>query len=118
MKLPSCTVRTRSFAGSKISVRVIVESRDASVIASGTVYGPPPTRNDVLGAEMSTCADPMPLDVLETAGGAPPPGGVCGGCPCGDVGDVGDGGAAGDGAAGGAGGAAGSGVTAGVAGGG
>jgi hypothetical protein len=56
-------------------------------MASGTVYGPPPTRKDVLGAEMSTCADPMPLDVVGTAGGeaaAPGCDGCAwGGCPCG-----------------------------------
>ena len=44
-KLPSCTLTTRSFVGSKISVSVTVEMRDASLINSGTVYGPPPTRN-------------------------------------------------------------------------
>ena len=50
MKLPSCTVRTRSIAGSKVSVSVIVDSRDALVIEIGTVYGPPPTRNVVPAA--------------------------------------------------------------------
>jgi hypothetical protein len=37
MKLPCCTARTRSFAGSNVSVSVIVDSPDAFVIDSGTV---------------------------------------------------------------------------------
>src|SRR5439155_3795913 len=67
MKLPSCTVRTRSFVGSKITVSVMVAMRDASVIEIGTVYGPPPTRS-VGGGEMITCAAPMPADTVGTAG--------------------------------------------------
>src|SRR5690349_4347085 len=69
MKLPSCTVRTRSRVGSKTSVNVIVVIRAASAIDSGTVYGPPPTRNVVLGGEMITCAEPRPGDVLAAGGG-------------------------------------------------
>src|SRR5262249_13659869 len=68
-KLPSCTLRTRSLVGSKISVSVTVESRDASATSSGTVYGPPPTRN-VVGPEISTCADPMPDDCDVAVGAA------------------------------------------------
>ena len=45
MKLPSCTVRTRSSAGSNVSVSVMVDSREALATEIGTVYGPPPTRN-------------------------------------------------------------------------
>ena len=70
MKLPSCTLRTRSFVGSKMSVSVTVEIRDASVISSGTVYGPPPTRNVGPGGEISTCAEPIPGDVVGTAAAA------------------------------------------------
>src|SRR5712691_1161303 len=35
---------------------------------SGTVYGPPPTRNRVAGGEMITCAEPMPGDVIGAPG--------------------------------------------------
>ena len=70
MKLPSWTERTRSFVGSKINVNVTVESREASVTASGIVYGPPPTRMGVFGTEITTCADPTPADVVGTAASA------------------------------------------------
>src|SRR5665811_2043677 len=52
-----------------MSVSVIVETRAASVIDSGTVYGPPPTRKACPGV-MMTCADPMPADTVGTAGGS------------------------------------------------
>ncbi len=42
MKLPSCTRAHAQLAGSKVSVSVTVDSRDASVTEIGTVYGPPP----------------------------------------------------------------------------
>src|SRR5436190_9563191 len=87
MKLPSCTVRTRSFVGSKITVSVIVEIRCASVIEIGTVYGPPPTRRVGPGGVISTCAEPTPADVVGTAGA------VCaGGLAGGVAGGVGSGG--------------------------
>src|SRR5215471_21109681 len=76
MKLPSWTLRTRSLVGSKITVSVTVESRDASVTEIGIVYGPPPTRNVVLGGDRITCAEPMPALALG-AGGAGA-GGACG----------------------------------------
>src|SRR5262245_35509196 len=72
-KLPSCTLRTRNFAVSKIKVSETVDSRAASATISGTVYGPPPTLN-VVGPEISTCAEPMPEDCVCTGGvvaGAP-----------------------------------------------
>src|SRR6185503_10496886 len=72
MKLPSCTARTRSLVGSKISVSVIVDSRCAPVIDSATVYGPPPTRNVGLGGEIRICAPPTPGDVVGTAAGCVP----------------------------------------------
>ena len=45
MKVPSCTVRTRSTAGLYVTVNVTIDSRDALLIETGTVYGPPATRN-------------------------------------------------------------------------
>src|SRR5262245_35673760 len=84
MKLPSVTWRTRSFDGSNSSVSVTVDRRDASLTESGIVYGPPPTRNAVLGVEMMTCAEPMPGDVdgvvsgVGVAGRAAGAGGVVG----------------------------------------
>ena len=50
-----------------MSVSVMVDSRCASVIDSGTVYGPPPTRMVGPGGEMTTCAAPMPGDEVGTA---------------------------------------------------
>src|SRR5438093_11148227 len=75
MKLPSCTARTRSAAGLKVIVSVTLDTRDAPVIDTGTVYGPPPTRNSVPGGVTSTCA---------AAGVAA--GGVAGGTAAGGVG--------------------------------
>src|SRR6476646_5944511 len=117
MKLPSCTVRTRSFVGSKIKVSVTDDSREASVTDRGMVYGPPPTRNAVLGGEMITCADPRPDDVVGTAGGVAGAAG-CGAAGCGGVAgcDVVAGGVAGGGCAGGVGAAAGGGAGSGFAG--
>src|SRR4051812_16392942 len=63
MKLPSLTARTRSIAGSKVIVSAIIESRDTFVIDTGTVYGPPPTRNVVPGGVRITCAEPNPGEV-------------------------------------------------------
>lgn len=70
MKLPSCTLRTRRSAGSYVNVSVIVDSRVAATIDSGTVYGPCPTRNVVPGGEISTCAVPRPVDVVGGSGAA------------------------------------------------
>ena len=67
MKLPSCTLRTRSSAGSKVSVSVMVDSRETFVIEIGTVYGPPPTRNVARGGDRTTCAVPNPGDVTGSA---------------------------------------------------
>src|SRR5580765_942221 len=53
--------------------------RCASVIDSGTVYGPPPTRNVGPGGEISTCAEPIPGDVVGTAGGVAGVGSAAGG---------------------------------------
>ena len=73
-KLPSCTVRTRSIAGSNTIVNVTVESRWAPVTEIGMLYGPCPTRSGVAGGEMITCAWPMPGELiggLASCGGAP-----------------------------------------------
>src|SRR3989442_13504890 len=53
-----------------MSVSVIVDRRCASVIDSGTVYGPPPTRNVGPGGEFRTCAAQIPGDAVGTADGA------------------------------------------------
>ena len=83
MKLPSFTARTRSSAGSKVSVSVIVESRETFVIEIGTVYGPAPTLNAVPGGVRSTCAAPSPgeliLAVSPVGGGVACAGGAAGG---------------------------------------
>src|SRR5437763_5568812 len=99
MKLPSCTARTRRIAGSKVSVSVIVVMRAAPLIEIGTVYGPPPTRNVVPGGDSTTCADPIPGDVVgvSAAGGWAATGGVVvagGGVTAGGVSMTGGGGAA------------------------
>src|SRR3989338_6401354 len=82
MKLPSCTARTRSLVGSNMSVIVIVESRVALVMDTGTVYGPPPTRNAVPGGDVMTCAMPTPGEVVGgsicVTGGAAEGGGAVG----------------------------------------
>src|SRR5581483_5299869 len=70
MKLPSLTLRTRSFVGSNVSVSVKVEMRAASEIEIGTVYGPPPTRNVGPVGEMMICAAPIPGDCVGTAAGS------------------------------------------------
>ena len=41
-------------------LREIVDNRDAFTIEIGTVYGPPPTRNDVPDGVRMTSAEPMP----------------------------------------------------------
>ena len=56
MNVPSCTVRTRSTAGLKVTVSVSVDTRDALLIETGTVYGPPATRNSVPGGVTMICA--------------------------------------------------------------
>src|SRR6516162_9490382 len=90
MKLPSFTLRTRSFVGSNVSVNVSVEMRVASVIEMGTVYGPPPTRKVGPGGEMMICAAPTPGDCVgaDTCAGVPGAGGVGGG-GCAGAGDSG-----------------------------
>src|SRR6185503_12035414 len=91
-----------------MSVNVIVDRRCASVIDSGTVYGPPPTRNVGPGGEISTCAEPIPGAVVGVACPAP---GVDGGNPAGGGVAIagGAGGATGGGSTGTAGGTAGDG---------
>src|SRR5262252_8715562 len=78
-----------------MSVSVTVEILDASLINSGTVYGPPPTRKVGPGGEINTCAEPIPADVVGTAAGgwadgtgadAWAGGGACGAGTCGDGG--------------------------------
>ena len=53
---PGFTLRTRSTAGLKVTENDSVDSRVAPEIDSGTMYGPPPTRNSVPGGLSSTCA--------------------------------------------------------------
>ena len=88
MKLPSCTVRTRSFVASNVMVSVIVETRDAPEIEIGTTYGPPPMRNVVPLGDTMICAWPMPGDVAagSVAGGAAVCPGVAGGVAAGCAG--------------------------------
>jgi hypothetical protein len=68
MKLPSCTLRTRSTAGSYVIVRLIVVNRAAPTIDSGTVYGPCPIRNVPPGGEITTCAEPTGAPALGGSG--------------------------------------------------
>src|ERR687898_1447345 len=103
MKLPSCTDRTRSGPGLKVTVRDTVAIRGALVTEMGTVYGPPPTRNSVPGAVTATCAT-LPGGAA-SAGCGSAPGGVVAlasgggtgvsagawGCVCGGVWVGGDG---------------------------
>src|SRR5436190_18652508 len=70
MNVPSCAVRTRSTLGLNVTVSVTTDTRDALLIETGTVYGPPATRNSVPGGVTSTCATP-PV-------GAGAPGGAAG----------------------------------------
>src|SRR4051812_25447897 len=56
MKVPSCTVRTRNTFGLNVTVSVMTDTRDALLIDSGTVYGPPATRNSVPGGVTRICA--------------------------------------------------------------
>lgn len=58
MKLPSCTLRIRRTAGSKVSVSEIVVNRETFAIINGTVYGPEPTRHVVPGTVTVTSAEP------------------------------------------------------------
>src|SRR5262245_59829811 len=84
MNVPSVAVRTRSSAGLYVIVSVTVEIRDALLIDSGTLYGPPPTRNSVPGGVVMTWARVAAGDVpggVVRAGGAA--GGVAGAPPTG-----------------------------------
>src|SRR5690349_15990742 len=56
MNVPSCAVRTRNTFGLYVTVSVITDSRATLLIDTGTVYGPPATRNSVPGGVMITCA--------------------------------------------------------------
>src|SRR4029450_572406 len=55
MNVPSCTLRTRSTFGLYVMVSVITETRDALLIDTGTVYGPPATWNVVPGTVRMIC---------------------------------------------------------------
>src|SRR6188768_1485348 len=55
MNVPSWTLRTRSTLGLKVIVRVIVDTREALLIDTGTVYGPPATWKVVPGTVRMTC---------------------------------------------------------------
>src|SRR3954469_18430165 len=79
MNVPSCTLRTRSSAGLKVSVSVIDEMRDALLIDTGIVYGPFATRTS-FGAVTITCAD--------VDGGGFAAGGVVGGAATSRAGGV------------------------------
>src|SRR5438045_5082121 len=56
MKVPSLAWRTRSTFGLNVTVSVITDNRDTLLIETGTVYGPPATRNSVPGVVMMICA--------------------------------------------------------------
>ena len=56
MNVPSCTLRTRSTFGLNVIVNVITDTRDALLIDTGTVYGPPATWNVVPGTVRMICA--------------------------------------------------------------
>src|SRR5258706_10596923 len=72
MKVPSCTLRTRSTFGLNVMVSVIIDTRDALLIDTGTVYGPPATRNSFPGGVTITCA-------VVALGGVAAPGAAGGG---------------------------------------
>src|SRR6185436_18901100 len=55
MNVPSWRLRTRSTLGLKVIVRVIVDTREALLIDTGTVYGPPATWNVVPGTVRMIC---------------------------------------------------------------
>src|SRR4051812_39196903 len=82
MKVPSCTVRTRSTFGLNVTVSVITDTRDALLIESGTVYGPPATRNSVPGGVTRICA------AVDDVGAAPAVPGGAGGVAFGSRGGV------------------------------
>src|SRR5512133_1886407 len=67
MNVPSCAVRTRSTFGLNVTVSVTTDTRDALLIDSGTVYGPPATRNSVPGGVTITCAVFAPAGVAAPA---------------------------------------------------
>src|SRR5918994_3823978 len=73
MNVPSWTLRTRSTFGLNVIVRVITDTREALLIETGTVYGPPATWNVVPGTVRMTCAG-----VAVEAPGAAAAGGVVG----------------------------------------
>src|SRR5206468_11532538 len=79
MKLPSCTVGTRSLVESNVSVSVMVEIRAASLIEIGMMYGPPPTRNVVPLGDITTRAAPIPGVVIGGSFGVGGAGGCSGG---------------------------------------
>ena len=73
MNVPSCTVLTRRTAGLKVTVTDSVDNRDALLIDSGAMYGPPATLNSVPDGVMMICAGvgwPTPGAVGVAAGGA------------------------------------------------
>src|SRR6476619_4615396 len=55
MNVPSCTLRPRSTFGLYLNVTVTTETRDALLIDTGTVYGPPATWNVVPGTVRMIC---------------------------------------------------------------
>src|SRR4051812_3137502 len=64
MNVPSCDVRIRSTFGLYVTVKVITDRRDTLLIDTGTVYGPPATRNSVPGGVTITCAVFAPAGVV------------------------------------------------------
>ena len=87
MKVPSCTVRTRSTAGLYVIVNVTTETRAALLIETGIVYGPPATWKVVPGGDTMIWAGVVgdatagwPAGVVGTAVGALGNGAV-GACP-------------------------------------
>src|SRR4029453_7141849 len=88
MNIPSCTFLTRRTFGLNVTVSVIVEARDTLLIETGTVYGPPATRNSP-GGVTRICAAPgvagVPVGAAGVAGCVTSRGGVTGSVPVGGV---------------------------------
>src|SRR4051812_23467382 len=68
--VPSCTLRTRSTLGLNVTVNVTVEMRDALATVSGTVYGPPATRNSCGAVTLTWATDGGGTPWAAATGGA------------------------------------------------
>src|SRR3712207_3148697 len=75
MNVPSCTVRTRNTLGLNVTVSVSTDTRDALLIDTGTVYGPPAIVNSGRGVVIRIWVEPVGG---AAAAGAAPAGGCVG----------------------------------------